>query len=141
MHGGIFSSDLASGHQMPIATVHSPSPSYDNEKCLQALPSAGIAKCRVRLTHSELAALSSFVFLEQRISTATPRHTSVPQESLKHAMPDYLVRGTDLFSLRLSSEKMTRANTKSYLTFIRSAKNIFFGVMQNFSDQFRCAGR
>ena len=29
--------------------------------------------------------------------------TGVLQEFLKHAFPDYLVRGTDLFSLRLSS--------------------------------------
>ena len=34
----------------------------------------------------------------------------VPEELLKHAIPDYLVRGTDLFSLRLS-KKMTAANT------------------------------
>ena len=36
---------------------------------------------------------------EQRFSTG------VPQECLKHATPAYLVRGTDLFSLRLSSKK------------------------------------
>ena len=35
----------------------------------------------------------------------------MPQEFLKHAIPDYLVRGTDLFSLRLSNKKMTTANT------------------------------
>ena len=42
----------------------------------------------------------------------------------------YLVRGTDLFSLRLSNIKMTTANTtavgvnesKSYLFFVKSAK-------------------
>ena len=37
--------------------------------------------------------------------------TSVPQEFFKHAMPDYLIRGTDLFSFRLSNKKMTTANT------------------------------
>ena len=35
--------------------------------------------------------------------------TSVPQEFLKNAIPDYLVRGTDPFSLRLSNKKMTKA--------------------------------
>ena len=33
------------------------------------------------------------------------------QEFLKPAIPDYLVRGADLFSLRLSNKKMTTANT------------------------------
>ena len=42
---------------------------------------------------------------EQRFSTG------VPEEFLKHAISDYLVRGTDLFSFRLSSKKMTTANT------------------------------
>ena len=37
--------------------------------------------------------------------------TSVPQDFLKHTIPDYLVRGTDLFSLRLSIKQMTTANT------------------------------
>ena len=31
------------------------------------------------------------------------------QEFLKHATPDYLIRGTDLFFLRLSNKKMTIA--------------------------------
>ena len=43
--------------------------------------------------------------LDQRFST------SVPQEFLTHVVPDYFVRGTDLFSLRLSNFKMTTANT------------------------------
>ena len=34
-----------------------------------------------------------------------------PQEVLKHATPDCLVRGTDLSSLRLSKKNMTTANT------------------------------
>ena len=29
----------------------------------------------------------------------------LPQEFLKHAIPDYLVRGTDLFSLKLSNKQ------------------------------------
>ena len=33
------------------------------------------------------------------------------QEFSKHAIPDYLVRGTDLISLRLSNKKMTTAKT------------------------------
>ena len=33
------------------------------------------------------------------------------KEFLKHAIPDYLVRGTDIFLLRLSSKKMTTGNT------------------------------
>ena len=37
--------------------------------------------------------------------------SGVPQEFLKHAMPDYLARGTDLFSLKLSGKKMTTVNT------------------------------
>ena len=36
--------------------------------------------------------------------------TAGPQTFLKHAIPDYLVRGTDLFPLRLSNTKMTTAN-------------------------------
>ena len=36
-------------------------------------------------------------------------HTGVPQEFLKYAITDYLVRDTDLFSLRLSNKKMTTA--------------------------------
>ena len=35
----------------------------------------------------------------------------MPQEFLKHEIPGYLVRDTDLFSLRLSHNKMTTAKT------------------------------
>ena len=71
-----------------------------------------------------------------------PWHAGVPQGFFKHAIPDYLVMGTDLFSLKLSNKKkMTTANTitgvnepKLYLFFVRSAKNVFFGVSQNFSS-------
>jgi hypothetical protein len=37
--------------------------------------------------------------------------TAVPEEFLKPATPDYVVRDTDLFSFRLSNLKMTTANT------------------------------
>ena len=37
--------------------------------------------------------------------------TNVLQEILKQAIPDCLVRDTDLFSLRFSNKKMTTANT------------------------------
>ena len=36
--------------------------------------------------------------------------TGVPQEFSKHVTRDYLARGTDLFSLRLSNKKMTTHN-------------------------------
>ena len=36
----------------------------------------------------------------------------MPQEFWKHAIPDCVVRGTDLFSLRVSDKKMTTANTR-----------------------------
>ena len=35
----------------------------------------------------------------------------MPQEFLKHAVTDYLVRSTDFFSLRLSNKRRTTANT------------------------------
>ena len=55
----------------------------------------------------------------------------------------YLVRGTDLFSLRLSNKKTTTANTtraigvsesKLCLFFYPIGKTIFFAVLQNFSN-------
>ena len=33
------------------------------------------------------------------------------RDFLEHTVPDYLVRGTDLLSLRLSNKKMSAANT------------------------------
>ena len=39
----------------------------------------------------------------QRFSAGVGPHTGVLQEVFKHAVPDYLVRGTDLFPLRLSN--------------------------------------
>ena len=38
-----------------------------------------------------------FIAVNQQFSTG------VPHKFLKHAIPDYLVRGTDIFSLRLSN--------------------------------------
>ena len=77
--------------------------------------------------------------------------TSVPQKSWKHTIPNYFVRGTDLFSLRLSNKKMTTVNTRAVqcewskiipILLVRSAKAIiFFGVLQNFSNLFLCAMR
>ena len=37
--------------------------------------------------------------IKQQFSTGVPLHTGVPQEFLKHIIPDYLVRGTDHFFL------------------------------------------
>ena len=48
----------------------------------------------------------------QRLPAGVPRHAGVLQEVLKHATPGYLVKGIDLFSVRLSKKKkMTTANT------------------------------
>ena len=33
------------------------------------------------------------------------RHTGVPREFLKHSIPDYLIKGTDLFTFRMSNLK------------------------------------
>ena len=57
--------------------------------------------------------------LDQRFST------SVPQEFLKHVVPDYFVRGTDLLSLRLSNFKMTTANTTA-VTWMNQNYTYFF---------------
>ena len=46
---------------------------------------------------------------------STEPHQPGLQEFLKHAKPDYLIRGTDLFSLRLSNKIMTTANTIAIL--------------------------
>ena len=43
--------------------------------------------------------------LRQRMLTSGPRHTVLPQEFLKHAISDYLAKGTYFFSLRLSNFK------------------------------------
>ena len=81
----------------------------------------------------------TFIAPSQRFST------SVPQACLKHATPDYLVRGTDLSSLRLWNKKITTANTtiassvnesKLYLYFFaRSAKYTFSGVPHSLNSE------
>ena len=66
--------------------------------------------------------------------TGVPRHTGVPQECLKHATPDYLVRGTNHLSFRLSNKKWQQPTqqqpssvneTKLHLLLVRSAKGKF----------------
>ena len=74
------------------------------------------------------------------------------QEFLNHATPDYLVRGTDLFSLRLPNKKMTTVDAaiavlcewiKITPIFFQISKkySVFFGVPQNFSNKYMCAMR
>ena len=81
-----------------------------------------------------LFGFSFFHYLVQRFSTG------VPQAFLKHVIPDYLVKGTDLFSLRWSNKKKNDSSqhNNSYLVwtsqiipiiFVRSSKNrIYFLV-------------
>ena len=78
------------------------------------------------------------------------KHTGLPQEFLKHAIPGYLVRGRP-FPLRLSNWKMTTTNTiiaiqykwiKIIPNFCQIGKKIyFFDVPQNFSNYFLCSMR
>ena len=49
----------------------------------------------------------------------------VPQEFLKHAVPGNLVGGPDLFSLRLSNQKMTTANTTIVISVSESKSYLF----------------
>ena len=77
------------------------------------------------------------------------RHWYIKPEIFNQcAIPNYLVRGTDLFFLRLLNKKLTTDNTtiviywdwiKIIPMFCHIAKNIFFGVPQNFSNWFMCA--
>ena len=63
--------------------------------------------------------------------------TGGPHEFLKHATPDHLVRGTELFTLRLRNLKHEDTNTTIKIIpifFVRLAKNVFFGMPQNFSS-------
>ena len=70
--------------------------------------------------------------------------TGALREFPKCTVSDYLVRGTDLFSLRLSNKKMATANTTVAIWcdqikiipifLVRTAKNVFFGVLQNVSN-------
>ena len=76
--------------------------------------------------------------------------TSVLQEFLKHARPDYLVKVTDFFSLTLLNKNNESSqhnshlgwmNQKLYLFLSDGQKYIFFGVPQSFSNSFTCAVR
>ena len=69
--------------------------------------------------------------------------TGILQEFLKHAVPDYLVRSADLFPLRLSNKNDDNNHIiiaiwceriKIIPIFGQIGKNIFFGVLQNFSN-------
>ena len=71
---------------------------------------------------------------------------------LNHAIPDYLVRGTDLFSLTLSNKNDNSQHNNSCLVWmhqnytcffgkISKKCNTLFGVPQNFSNEFMCAMR
>ena len=69
--------------------------------------------------------------------------TGVPQEFLKHAIPDYLLRSTDLFSFRLSNENMATASTAMaiwcerikviYAFFLSDGQKIYFLVSHRIS--------
>ena len=87
---------------------------------------------------------SSLWFLNIFFSLAQWCSASVLQEFLKHATPEYLVRGTDPFSLRLSNKKYYNSQYNScspvcmnqhYTCFsCQSCKKYIFGVLQNFSN-------
>ena len=57
------------------------------------------------------ATLSEKTCNETNFVTGQQFSTGVLQEFLKHAIPDCVVRGTDLFSLRLSNKNNDTANT------------------------------
>ena len=78
--------------------------------------------------------------------------TLTVEEFLVHAVPDYLVRGPDLFSLRLSNKKWQQPTRQQqpgmneselHLLFFQIGKqwSIFFGSLMNFSNWFICAMR
>ena len=76
--------------------------------------------------------------------------TGVLQEFLKHAIPDYLVRGTYLVSVRLSNKNITTGNTTIAISVNKSKLQLFFcqignryisGVLQNFSIISLCEPR
>lgn len=74
-------------------------------------------------------------------------------EIFKHAIPGYLVGGTDHFSLRLLNKKVTTANPTmpphvndqdytDYIFFLKQIGkkcNIFVSMLQNLSNEFMCA--
>ena len=63
------------------------------------------SSCGFSELHMTTSYKPSLHFPDQRFSTG------VLQEFLKHSMPDYSVKGPDLFFFRVSNKKMTTANT------------------------------
>ena len=57
--------------------------------------------------------VNSYIYSKFKVLNPTCQRfsTGMPQEFLKHGVPDYLARGTDGFSLRLPNKTMTTANT------------------------------
>ena len=81
---------------------------------LQTEAHLSFASCLSHIPHSPCAVFCETAPIPKRVGTATVKQqfsTGMPQEFLKHAIPDYLVRSIDLFALRLSDKKMTTANT------------------------------
>lgn len=84
---------------------------------------------------------SCFVFLSMdflldlnpRFSISVQRRTGVPQGFLKHAMPDYLVRGVASFLLRLSSKNNSHP---TWIRYIEANTVYFVYIPQNFSNYF-----
>ena len=50
--------------------------------------------------------------MHKKINLDQQFSASVPQTLLNYPIPDYLVRGTDFFFLRLSNKKTTTPNTR-----------------------------
>ena len=85
----------------------------------------------IRTSQFSSTSKEPWILFRAAISLGIPWHAGAQQEFLKCVIPDYLVRDTDLFSLRLSNKRITTANiTKLHLFLVRSAKNVF----QNFSN-------
>ena len=74
--------------------------------------------------------------------------TGVPEEFLKHVTLDELVRGINLFFLRLSNKTITNTSedfsvwmNKNYTYFCQIGKEYIFGSATEFSNLFMCAMR
>ena len=80
--------------------------------------------------------------LEQQFLTCVLWRTGVPQGFLKHAVPDYVVRDTDLFSFRFSNFKNDSNQYNShpvwmnqnYTYFFSDRQKYIFDVPKNFSN-------
>ena len=99
-------------------------------------PAAGGAESRPT-SAACVRVYSPFLGLLRGVGLTRAFSNSVPQEFFKHAIPDYLVRGMDLFSLTLSNKKVTAANTttaisvnesKLYLLLLSNRQKIYFLV-------------